>query len=303
MIRLLGPVSVVHGGEEHLTRSVLLRTLLALLAVVPGRVVDSDVLVDELWSEDLPADPRAQLAVVTTRLRRWLRPEDIAAAPVAAERGGYRLTVPPTAVDLVCFDAAAERALVPWSAPPEDPTHARRERLAVAAQADAALAWWRDAPFGGCVLADRLGGERVRLVERRLQLVERRSEALLAAGEAQRALDGLLPVRASALTRERLTALVMIAQARLGRRREALAAYEELAGYLRDEVDLVPGQAIQRLHRRLRDEPTDSGGTARWSPVLLDRCGDRVRPRRRSSDGSRCWRPCAPGSTAAAGWS
>ncbi len=50
LVRLLGPVDVVDdAGSVHAPRSPIRSTLLALLALEAGRVVDADQLLDRTW--------------------------------------------------------------------------------------------------------------------------------------------------------------------------------------------------------------------------------------------------------------
>jgi DNA-binding SARP family transcriptional activator len=69
-IELLGPIEarvadrvVALGGQRP-------RTLFALLALMAGRVVTTDRLVDELWGEEPPARARDSLQMHVSRLRR-----------------------------------------------------------------------------------------------------------------------------------------------------------------------------------------------------------------------------------------
>lgn len=156
----------VERGDKPSTRGPLLRTLLALLAITPGAVVPSRALMDELWGEDLPEDPRRALAILVNRLRSGLLPESPRDAPVHHEYGGYRLDIDPRSVDLVRFDAAADAAL----ADPE-PAKALVKEDTRLGHAHTALQEWRGAPFEGCVVAGRLQAEQVRIQSRYLSLV------------------------------------------------------------------------------------------------------------------------------------
>ena len=128
--------------------------LLLRLAVDTGTVVSSATLAEDIWGLDQPADPRASLQSLVSRLRKALPSGLIEAAP-----RGYRLTLTRDDVDLTAFqdlvahartapDAAtatslAHTALALWSGEPFAPVdsldwivrdlrddHAHAERLA-----------------------------------------------------------------------------------------------------------------------------------------------------------------------------
>src|SRR4051812_25193110 len=70
--RLLGPVEVLEddttvGITARRERAILLRLLLE-----PGRPIDPDRLIDDVWGDDGPADGRGSLRVLVARLRRRL---------------------------------------------------------------------------------------------------------------------------------------------------------------------------------------------------------------------------------------
>ncbi|MFI8341567.1 hypothetical protein ACIF8W_16045 [Streptomyces sp. NPDC085639] len=78
-----------------------LRALLILLALEPGRVVASDLLIDGIWPDDPPAGATNALQALVW-LRRALPGVDLESHPA-----GYRLVVEPDAVDVVRFEALA----------------------------------------------------------------------------------------------------------------------------------------------------------------------------------------------------
>jgi len=255
-VRLLGPVLLEHEAGPVTTTSSLLRTLLALLANRPGEIVGTQTLIDELWGETLPRDPRAALQVQITRLRDWLAQAGIDRAAVRFESRGYVLDIPADHVDLTRFATATSAA-----GQPLDPE-------AMVATCDAALAEWRDDPFGGCVLGLVLEAEQVRLRERHLRAVERRAEALLALDRPGDAIVDLAGPRRRHPARERLTELTMIALYRAGRQQEALAAYAETRRHLAEEHGLAPGAALVQAEAAiLRHDPDLLLAAAASAPV------------------------------------
>lgn len=248
-IRLLGPV-LVEGSEGPVpSRSAFGRTLLALLAVRAGEVVPTSTLIDELWGDALPQDPRAALQVQATRLRKWLAAAH-GSPPVRHDQDGYRLEVAPEEVDLHRF---LQQAAVALDTGAGDAGEVRR-------RCDAALATWTGEPFTGCAATLRLAGERVRATELRLQLLERRAAALLDLGDPDAAIASLAAEQAQAPEREGLTRLLLVGLHRAGRQREALQVYEAARRHVAEEFGLEPGPALTRLHARVLTQ----------DPALLD---------------------------------
>jgi DNA-binding SARP family transcriptional activator len=93
------------------------RCLLAALACSAGRVVAVERLIDDLWGEDLPANPTNALQVRVSKLRRQL------GGRISTERAGYALEVDPDDVDVLRFARLVagrrfEEALALYRGPP-----------------------------------------------------------------------------------------------------------------------------------------------------------------------------------------
>ena len=71
-IELLGPVEARVGGRAVALGGQRPRALLAVLALMGGRVVTTERLIDELWGEDPPARARDSLQMHVSRLRKAL---------------------------------------------------------------------------------------------------------------------------------------------------------------------------------------------------------------------------------------
>jgi DNA-binding SARP family transcriptional activator len=106
-IGLLGPLQVrdetgrpVHVGGRQL------RVLLTLLALNAGRVVPAGSLAGELWPDDPPGNPGNALQTLVSRLRAELRQAG-AGEVIGSHPAGYRLAVPPGAVDVMTFEELA----------------------------------------------------------------------------------------------------------------------------------------------------------------------------------------------------
>ena len=116
-IRLFGTLEVVVDGRTLPVGGQSERSLLATLACSAGRVVGVDRLVDDLWGEELPANPTNALQVRVSKLRRQL------GGRIRTEPGGYRLEVEPDDVDVHRFARLVsgrrlEEALALYRGPP-----------------------------------------------------------------------------------------------------------------------------------------------------------------------------------------
>ncbi|MFC5061701.1 BTAD domain-containing putative transcriptional regulator [Actinomycetospora atypica] len=218
-IRLLGAVEVV-GARS--VRSAVLRTLLAQLALDPGRPVASSTLIDELYGEAMPKHPSAALQVQVTRLRKWVAP-----AVVASTGGGYVLHVGRGEVDLARFLDAAP---------------------------DAALACYGGEAFPGCRPGSRLSAERHRVERRHLDVVAHRARALLATDRPDEAAALCTPVLARHPDREELAALTALAQHRVGRASEALQTIATTRRRLRTEHGTDPGHVLRAAERTVLEQ-------------------------------------------------
>ena len=227
-IRLLGTVEVAGAA---VVRTELLRTLLALLALDPGRPVPTSTLIAEMYGEALPKDPRAALHVQVTRLRKVVAP-----VRVASTGGGYALEVPRADVDLCRFHDAEPAT---------------------------ALACIDGEPFPGCRPTPRLEAERRRVEVRWLELVEGRARALLDDGEPGTALSVAAPALAGHLDREHLAALVATALHRVGRTGEALRTLAATRRELKVEHGLDPGAELRAVERTVLEARERNPGPGR----------------------------------------
>src|SRR4029453_1289945 len=166
------------------------------------------------------------------------RSETAAGPRIAAQPGGYQLTVAVQELDLLAFERSAsqgQRAL------------AEGETALAAAQLGRALGLWRGRAFEDVPLGGGLSGELARLQERRLVVVEEWVEACLALGRHAGLGPELRRLVMAEPLRERLWGQWMLALYRSGRQAEALAAYQQLRGRLVEELGIEPGPPLQTL--------------------------------------------------------
>ncbi|MEV7614563.1 BTAD domain-containing putative transcriptional regulator [Streptomyces sp. NPDC089799] len=236
---ILGSAQAVRDdGSPVALGGARLRALLTALALRPGRVVPSEVLVAEVWDGNPPADAVAALQALVGRLRRA-----VGRAAVASDARGYRLAADHGDVDLFRFEELTRTAAGALTAGDAG--------LAAALYRDA-LALWR-----GSALADLPdpGAEAARWEAVRLDARRGRLAAELALGEPDRALPELTVLCTERPLDERLQALRIRALRDAGRPAEALAAYEDVRRDLADRLGTDPGPSLRSLHADLLSPP------------------------------------------------
>ena len=263
----LGPLEVECAGAPVGLGGTRLAAALALLLVNAGQHVGVDALSDAMWGAQSPARSPSTLDSHIWRLRKVLEPRRERGRPAEVLRhdhGGYRLVSDAASIDSARFTAAADQT---------------RELLAAGRAADAgrcaerALGLWRGRPYAGFADEPWAVAPVARLTEIRDQLRELQGEALLRAGSPERALLALGPGLADTPLRERLWALRMLAQHRLGRAEESLRSYTEVRTVLLDELGLEPGPELRELHGRILAEDPTLAGPAPAAVVDADRPG------------------------------
>ncbi|HVT69168.1 MAG TPA: BTAD domain-containing putative transcriptional regulator, partial [Trebonia sp.] len=240
-ISVLGPLEVSDpAGRPVRVGGHRVRALLILLALDAGRVVPAQTLIDRLWPEERPVDAANALQSLVSRLRVALRRAGVPDGVLESTPAGYRLAVPPGAVDAIAFESQAR---------------AGREALAsgdareAASLLGTALSTWR-----GSALADVAGEEfafapAARLTELRDAAMLDRIEAALALGAVDAALIGELREQtAGDELAERPAALLMRALAAAGRQSEALDIYQRTCGQLADRLGVDPSPQLRQAY-------------------------------------------------------
>jgi pimeloyl-ACP methyl ester carboxylesterase/DNA-binding SARP family transcriptional activator len=228
--------------------------VLAILAARVGAVVSADQLVDGLWAERLPDDPRNALQGVVSRLRSQLGVELI-----ETRGSGYRLAVPPEEVDAVRFEGLLSTA---------------DEALASVAVKliDEALALWRGQAFGEHADLVPLRADASRLEELRLVASERRLRRLVELGRLDEAISGLEAFVVEHPLRERSLGALMEALARAGRKTEALRRLSAYRSTLAEESGLEPSVPLLDLELAILtdalDRPADPSDSPTTAPKL-----------------------------------
>ncbi|HET7760783.1 MAG TPA: BTAD domain-containing putative transcriptional regulator, partial [Phycicoccus sp.] len=265
------------------------RSILAALALAPGRTVTPDRLVDLVWGEAPPAGAHGTLHAYISQLRRALEP-DLAprARPtvLVTTEAGYRLDVPPADVDAVAFAdevRAPHGALAPlWSQLTTGPDASWPSREEVADHVEAleeALRTWRGTAYADLGDHPDVLAHRAALDELRSTAEEDTALGLLALGEHAAVLAATEQAAGRHPLRERTRSLQALALVRTGRQVEALDVLRGYRELLADELGLDPGPEVRALEEAvLRQSPTlgrwlRPGAAASWAaaqptPVL-----------------------------------
>jgi predicted ATPase/DNA-binding SARP family transcriptional activator len=271
--RVLGPVEVLLDGRQVPVPAGTQRTLLALLLLSRGRPVSTTRLLDGLWGEEQPQDPRASLHTAVARLRRTLGTTGSSLRTLAP---GYVLDVPPEALDSDRFANlhARARALLDGTPGPDGAT-GRAAEAAVLLRT--ALGLWRGAAWGEH--ADGVAsGEALRLEEARLAAREDLAKALIASGQDGDAVETLASVVQENPLRDRAVALLVDALHRYGRTADALSTYESYRSRLADELGLDPSPPLAALHQRVLRQELPVSSTAGFASVPAQRLPATVPP-------------------------
>jgi DNA-binding SARP family transcriptional activator len=140
-LRLLGPIAATHGDSELALGHARQRTVLAVLALEPDKLVGRSAIIDVVWNERPPRSAANLIQTYVSPLRRVLRPGGSAPNSVpllACQDQSYRPRLAADQLDLLRFRPLAAGARSAWSAGSLD---------AAAASFRQALDLWRGDPL------------------------------------------------------------------------------------------------------------------------------------------------------------
>ncbi len=268
---VLGPISVVRDGHEVVFGSTREAALLADLLVHAGEAVRAGQLLEDVWRGHPPSAAAATLHTHIRGLRRRLEPGRASRHPgvvLLTDRSGYRLAVPPDALDSWRFERRLSDGRAALSAGEPD---AAADHLGVA------LGLWRGRAFGDLATEVYLQVEAARLEELRRIAVEDLVDAELAMGRHALLSADLEGLVAEHPYRERRWAQWTLALYRSGRQADALQACQRVRRLLRDDLGLEPGAELQALEASiLRHDPVLNLGPLARPPTPAAHASDRV---------------------------
>lgn len=241
---VLGAVDVwTDDGARVEIPEAKVRTLLAVLLTVPGKVVSADRLIRELWDGELPENPSNALQHKVSQLRRVFDTAEPGARKLIVHRPpGYLLDVPEDAVDVGRFRLLHKEARASGDT-------ARRAELLTEA-----VRHWGSPDVGSDNPAVRAAMSEY--FDEFVTAIEELADALLDLGEHARALDWIkgFPLRGKS---PGARAIHMRALYGLGRHAEALDSYAEYRDRLAEETGLDPSPEFKALHQAiLRQDPS-----------------------------------------------
>jgi DNA-binding SARP family transcriptional activator len=261
---ILGPLEITVEASPIPIPAGRQRTLLAALLLQANEVVPVDELIDRLWDDQLPHRPRGALHTCLTRVRQALDKQGAGiSAVIQTSAAGYTIELAPDNLDLMRFRGLAARARC---------AAGRGDFEHESATLAEALSLWRG-PILTDVHSEAIHRDLVpRLIEEWLHVLERSLMVNLSLGKHTELIGELRVLIRKYPFHERFWHLFMVALYRCGRQVEALEAYSEVSGYLRDEMGVDPGQELQQLHMAiLRSDPglLTTGFGEPWSPANL----------------------------------
>ncbi|WP_410673330.1 BTAD domain-containing putative transcriptional regulator [Amycolatopsis sp. cmx-4-68] len=232
-LRVLGAVEVVAGGTRLDVGHARQRDVLAVLLLDAGRVVPVDRLIDRVWGDRPPRQPRNALYAYVSRLRAVLAALD--GVTIERDRGGYVLVANPLTVDVHRFESLLRQA------------RTTADDHAALVLYDEALALWGGTPLGE-LDSPWAAGVRGELERKHEAAVLDRTDLRLRTGAhaavlAELVTDGVPGERAAA---QRIEALFLD-----GRPADALREYERVRSRLADELGADPGSRLRGLHERI----------------------------------------------------
>ncbi|MEM1335912.1 MAG: BTAD domain-containing putative transcriptional regulator, partial [Actinomycetota bacterium] len=230
------------------------RLLLLALLVRPGTPRSTDQLIDDVWGDDPPGDPRSSLRAYLSNLRKILEPHRASGSKptMLVRRGnGYVLSVDAATIDAVVFEREVAEART---------LGCTDESVALLA---CALGRWRGDAFADAAYDDFAAAEAARLTGVRDETTELLADSLIRLGRSVEAITVLDEWIARSPYDEGARRRLATAQYAAGRQADALRTLADTRQMMLDELGLDPSPEVADLERRILDQ----------DPSLLDGVG------------------------------
>jgi DNA-binding SARP family transcriptional activator len=253
--RILGPLEVLAPAGPLKLGGPRQRSVLAILLLDANRVVSIDRLADDLYGGAAPVTAVTQVHRQISELRALLEPGGDRAL-IETRPPGYRILVPPDALDLHVFERRADEAASALAAGNAE------EAAAIYREA---LALWRGTPLADLEYEPFARPVVERLSELRLAAVERCLDAELELGRGAQLVPELEGLVGEHPLNEGLRGQLMIALYRAGRQTEALEVFRLGRTALVEAFGLEPTPALKELESRvlLQDPSLDAPSSPR----------------------------------------
>jgi DNA-binding SARP family transcriptional activator len=247
-VQALGPFRVWRGTQEVASdewRREKARQIFQVLLTNRGRLLDRDQIVEMLWAGSDPETGQRNFNVALSTLRRILEPDREPRAPSAyVVRDGTLYGLRPGAdlwLDADRFERLVEEG---------DDLFAGRPQVAVDRYQEA-LDCYRGEYLQECPYEDWCSEERERLLALFLRTADRMSRVFVEREEWEKAVITCSAILARDNCWEQAYRLQMRAYAQLGNRTRALRVYRSCERCLRDELDVAPSAATQKLYAEI----------------------------------------------------
>ncbi|MFD1150840.1 AfsR/SARP family transcriptional regulator [Saccharothrix hoggarensis] len=253
---VLGSLVVRRDGRSVPVTAAKHRIVLATLLLGANRSVPTSDLIRRVWG-DAPPDRAAQtLPVYVMRLRRALgEPQLIHTTPT-----GYRIDLPPGALDLHRFEALADEAAALVAA----------EDFAAACPVyERALDCWHGPPLADVPSESLHETEVPNLAEQRLRVVSELVDVKLRLGRCDEVIADLRRLTSQHPLRERFWSQLMVALYRADRQADALDAYRQASTALARELGVDPSDSLRAVHHAILtgDPALHQPAASTWAPV------------------------------------
>lgn len=243
--RVLGPLEVVKEGRDHAPTAQKVMQLLAMLVMRPGKVVHTDLILEELWAGEPPRRVRSTLQTYVYQLRRCIEHNGLAPngeALLVTRPSGYVFRIHPMQVDVYEFEHLCTLA--------RQTMDAGHYGEAVDLL-QAALSLWSGPPLVSISCGPVLSAYAVGLQERRRHAQHLLIEAQIAGGQHREVIGELRSLVTANPLDEGLHAQLMRVLTMSGRRSDAMTTYRELRTRLSSELGIEPSDELQVLHHEV----------------------------------------------------
>lgn len=272
-IKILGPLQILHNGQEFPVKGVRQRIVLCALLLDANRVIPLDRTICSVWGESPPKTAKTQIQICISSLRRVFA-EVGEPGIIVTRAAGYLLQVGSNRFDLLRFIEYVNQA--------RKLTEAGKPMESVA-KLKGALALWRGRVAMG-IPSDVVQRNATLLEERRLSVLEELYRLQLSLGRHSEIIGELQELVEADPLRETFQGFLMLALYRANRQAEALEVYRRARAVLDRELGIEPSRRLQELEMAVlnsdpqlncdgeeRDQLVLSGdGTSSWTDGSAD---------------------------------